>query len=209
MLHLGGGGASGSNGIGTAANDITGQIPALYPPSGWVGNLFGPGYYIEATISFDPSGADASNWPGLWGNTFFSYFNNANVGGVELDWAGMRAGGLSVPAYDMALRDWTPGNDPIVASNNDATPLPAGWDWSAMHTYAVLCVPSQENGGQGYCQTYADGKPYYRLNWTALGQWSRLDATPIGFIMNPPDNSSLNVGAVRIFVKDASHVIRR
>jgi hypothetical protein len=187
------------NGIGSAAPDKSGQTPSLNPSAGWVGTVYGPGFYAEATMS-TPAPTNIAG--ALWGNTFYNFFNETNIQGVELDWAEFDPP-ISC-CYNVALHDWVPPSTQVGQGNDESTPLPAGFDFTKPHKYAVLVVPSQDNGGQGYAQAYIDDQPYYKLTWTAGGQWSRLDTTPYGFIIA---GDGFTIGKVRIFVKDASKVI--
>jgi hypothetical protein len=193
--------------VGSMAPDGTGDRPALDPPAGWVGSVFGPGFYMEATVKFPASNMRyPGNWPALWGNTFWNYAHNLSVQGVEIDWAEWFK--ESDNAYGTGSHDWfapSTRNDYGCTCNQ----LPSsGVD--TFHTYAILVVPSQDNGGSGYIRFFLDGRPQNNahITWIAGGPNSRLDTTPFGYLVTPGAYGSFTIKSLRVFVKDSTRVIR-
>jgi hypothetical protein len=201
----------GQTNVGSMGPDGTGVTPSLNPPAGWVGSAFGPGFYMEATVEFPSSNMQyTQNWPALWGDTFYNYANsgwNINIQGVEIDRAEWFKNGDAT--YGTGSLDWI---TPTTLNNYgcNCTPMPAG-GVNTFHTYGLLVVPSQDNGGTGYMKFYLDGAELHNTNitWTPGGPNSRLDTTPFGYLITPGANGNFTIKSLRVFVKDSTKVIRR
>jgi len=160
--------------------------------AGYVGNAFGDGFYVEASVAMAAACVKSSTGvlSAFWGQPIEAEIHPGSTD----HWPGQAAGyahyqeldfmefwGLSVSYY---ILDWwgiyqvtcahgfcdcgNNGGCTGVPDNGSVT-VPSGTDFSAFNVYGALVVPSQANdGGTGYTQGYFNDSPTSSHNsWAA------------------------------------------
>lgn len=142
--------------------------------SGFTGNVFGGGFYLQAKVAADQtiSYAGSGGWPGLW-SADIDFFTGSSTSMIELDHFEM----YTSDAVDLAIHEWGFSGSTIT---NDSTQAggggnPSWWplpDYRDFHTIGWLWVPMSKNGGTGIIRRYVDGQlaTQWNTSYTASGQ---------------------------------------
>jgi Concanavalin A-like lectin/glucanases superfamily len=169
--------AFGSNGVTITPTVNTGSyhLASAYPSgTGYVGNVFGPGWYVEAQVSFDPTLVIVANsWPAFWAlqwpgmtNPPQDYWPEAGTNyrhNVEDDLFEFNQQTNS--KYGSTLHDWYGTTNPLAKVTPPLMPgnisLSADPDWKNFHRIGQLWIKG--TAANGYVSTvtnYFDGVPY-------------------------------------------------
>lgn len=129
---------------------------------GYVGSVFGGGFYVEVMMSFDPSHslAGLAAWP-VWWTVTSEELTGAVTHFPELD--GYEALPIGTGTFSSAanVHDWIISNGVTSQSNQNTNgqidAALSGYDFTKMHRYGRLWVPASKNSGTGLLQTWIDG----------------------------------------------------
>lgn len=136
------------------------------------GNVFNPGFYVEARMKYDPTLAARSTYntdPIFWLLPMPALTHTQN-NFIENDVMEAFPQGTGVVNPLTALHDLTISS----GANNQNTNYQwdsTGYDLTQFHTYGRLWVPAARNGGTGIFQTYIDDVhiPAQDVSYTATG----------------------------------------
>lgn len=218
------------NGVLTLAGADSTQIATAAPngmPQGWVGKVFGGGFFIEARIAFNPAAPPhKTQWPAFWSmaiehmagtalDTFEHYieddfFENDTV------WAGANSFGGAMHDWFGVYKQTCPGkaycsfsNDGDLGLDNFVIHVPPTTNWRQFHVFAQLWTPAtpQQNGAVQY---YFDNAPTTdRITWpyaatpAQVAPFGIIDQDHLVIILSTGGGQTMQVAWVRIWQKPA------
>lgn len=201
-------------------------IASAYPTgSTYVGNVFGPGWYVEATIAFNPADVNTANhWPAVWALSIQS------MNSPFLDqWPGQATGYRNsvendlfeydfnlTTKYGSTLHNWygisgttcTPGLCAVHASPGYIT-VPSDPTWTNYHKISQLWVAGSQNSNNGRVTNYFDDIEKTTYSWVAQGDgtpppsgtftFSVIDKYSSAIIIGSGDNQPFKIKSVKVW----------
>ena len=189
----------GSVTISGGGNTYNGQLAtAVVGGNGYVGEVFGGGFYAQATISVP--GQTAGLWapgqnqfPAFWSNTIAGYLGTGSD--VEVDFMEMDMMSPGQYGYDMI--NWN--TSPNQAIGTSEPTVNTGANLSQSNTYGFLWVPATAST-PGEAEFFFNGQQVGSVSWNqGQGPFSAIDGQQLTLILGAGANSPMTVSNVQVW----------
>ena len=189
----------GSVTISGGIDNFNGQLATAAPggSGGYTGEVFGGGFYAEATISVpgQTEGLCCSTtaFPAFWANTIKGYLGTGP--NVEVDAMEMDAQTFGKYGYDVINWNMNPAQS-IGITEPDAD---TGADFSQPNKFGFLWIPATRTT-QGQAAFFFNGNQVGSVSWSqGQGIFSALDGQQLTLILGAGANSPMNVSSVVVW----------
>ena len=224
VTQNGGGGVT----IAGGGDSYNAQVQTVQQTStGWQGEAFGGGAYIQATLSWTGNYTENGGWPSFW-----SADVERMTGSSVAQWPGQPAGYShyiepdfmeywSNNQYSGTIHDWygKNGSQGDVQTNTGGFNLPTGVNPSQPNTYGFLWVPATSTA-QGYAKWYFDGQQIGpTVHWNQYDPsappapvngstaYSVLDTRHLALILGTNPSDPMTVSNVQVWQASAANDI--
>jgi hypothetical protein len=188
----------GSVTIAGGIDTFNGQLATAAPGgNGYVGEVFGGGFYAEATISVagqtEGLCCATTAFPAFWGNTIKGYLGTGSS--VETDFMEMDAQQSGQYGYDIINWNMNPSQS-IGSTEPDVN---TGADFSQPNRFGFLWIPATSSS-QGQAAFFFNGNQVGSQSWSqGQGIFSALDGQQLTLILGAGANSPMKVWSVQVW----------